>query len=45
LEGAKEDEEGFRSLRKTVKRFVEALQWREKVNSQEKMQRQEKMEK
>jgi multimeric flavodoxin WrbA len=31
LEGAKEDEEGFRSLRKTVKRFAEALQWRENM--------------
>jgi multimeric flavodoxin WrbA len=25
LEGVKEDEEGFRSLRKTVKRFIELL--------------------
>ncbi len=29
LEGAKEDEEGHRSLRKTVKRFAETLQWLE----------------
>jgi multimeric flavodoxin WrbA len=31
LEGVKEDEEGFRSLRKTVKRFAEALQKQEKM--------------
>lgn len=31
LEGAKEDEEGFRSLRKTVKRFAETLKWLEKM--------------
>jgi multimeric flavodoxin WrbA len=45
LEGAKEDEEGFRSLRKTVKKFAEALQWQEEMNRQGKMQTQEKMEK
>ncbi len=27
LEGVKEDEEGFRSLRKTVKKFAEFLRW------------------
>lgn len=31
LEGAQGDEEGFRSLRKTVKRFAETLQWQEKT--------------
>ncbi len=31
LEGAKEDEEGFRSLRKTVRRFAETLQWLDKI--------------
>jgi multimeric flavodoxin WrbA len=31
LEGAKEDEEGFRSLRKTVKRFAETLRLQEKT--------------
>jgi multimeric flavodoxin WrbA len=31
LEGAKEDEEGNRSLRKTVRRFAETLQWLEKM--------------
>ncbi len=31
LEGAKEDEEGFRSLRKTAKRFAETLQRQEKM--------------
>lgn len=31
LEGAKEDEEGKMSLRKTVRRFVETLQWLEKM--------------
>jgi len=41
LEGAKEDEEGFRSLRKTVKRFAEAVQGQEEMNRQEKMQSQE----
>lgn len=29
LEGAKEDEEGLRSLRKTVRRFSDTLQWLE----------------
>jgi multimeric flavodoxin WrbA len=31
LEGVEKDEEGFRSLRKTVKKFVELLQWIEKM--------------
>lgn len=31
LEGAQRDDEGFRSLRKTVKRFAETLQWQEKT--------------
>jgi multimeric flavodoxin WrbA len=31
LEGAKEDEEGQRSLRKTVRRFSDTLQWLEKM--------------
>lgn len=31
LEGAKEDEEGLRSLRKTVRRFSDTLQWLEKM--------------
>jgi len=31
LEGVEKDEEGFRSLRKTVKKFVELLQWIEKI--------------
>jgi len=31
LEGVQKDEEGFRSLRKTVKKFVELLQWIEKM--------------
>jgi multimeric flavodoxin WrbA len=31
LVGVEKDEEGFRSLRKTVKRFVELLQWIEKI--------------
>lgn len=31
LEGAKEDEEGLKSLRKTVKRFAETMQWLEKM--------------
>jgi len=31
LEGVQKDEEGFRSLRKTVKKFVEILQWIEKM--------------
>lgn len=31
LEGAKEDEEGNRSLRKTVRRFAETLQWLDKM--------------
>lgn len=31
LEGAKEDEEGNRSLRKTVRRFAETLQWLERI--------------
>jgi multimeric flavodoxin WrbA len=30
LEGAKEDEEGFRSLRKTVRRFAETVEWLDK---------------
>ena len=29
LDGVKKDEEGFRSLRKTIKRFVDTLQWLE----------------
>jgi hypothetical protein len=39
LEGAKEDEEGFRSLRKTVKRFAETLRWQEKMQWPEKMEK------
>ncbi len=31
LEGAKDDEEGQRSLRKTVRRFSDTLQWLEKM--------------
>jgi multimeric flavodoxin WrbA len=31
LEGAKEDEEGFRSLRKTVRRFAETVEWLDKM--------------
>jgi multimeric flavodoxin WrbA len=31
LEGAKEDEEGFRSLRKTVRRFAETVEWLDKT--------------
>jgi multimeric flavodoxin WrbA len=31
LEGVEKDEEGFRSLRKTVRRFVELLRWMEKI--------------
>jgi multimeric flavodoxin WrbA len=31
LEGAKEDEEGFRSLRKTVRRFAETIEWLDKA--------------
>jgi multimeric flavodoxin WrbA len=29
LDGVKKDEEGFRSLRKTIRRFVDTLQWLE----------------
>ncbi len=31
LEGAEKDEEGWRSLRKTVRRFADTLQWLEKM--------------
>lgn len=31
LEGAEKDEEGFRSLRKTVRRFAETVEWLEKA--------------
>ncbi len=31
LEGAAKDEEGWRSLRKTVRRFADTLQWLDKV--------------
>jgi multimeric flavodoxin WrbA len=34
LQGVKADEEGFRNLRKTVKRFAESLRMLEKVNSE-----------
>jgi multimeric flavodoxin WrbA len=36
LEGAQKDEEGFRSLRKTVRKFAETLKRLEKVESKEK---------
>ncbi len=36
LEGAEKDEEGFRSLRKTVRKFAETLKRLEKVESEEK---------
>jgi len=36
LVDAQKDDEGLRSLRKTVRRFAEALQWLEKVDSKEK---------
>jgi len=36
LEGAEKDEEGFRSLRKTVRKFAETLKRLEKVESKEK---------
>jgi multimeric flavodoxin WrbA len=36
LEGAKNDDEGFRSLRKTVRKFAETLKRLEKVESKEK---------
>jgi multimeric flavodoxin WrbA len=36
LEGAQKDEEGFRSLRKTVRKFTETLKRLEKVESKEK---------
>jgi multimeric flavodoxin WrbA len=45
LEGAEKDEEGWRSLRKTVRRFVETVQWLEKVKRWEAMEIQELMEK
>ena len=31
LEGVQKDDEGFRSLRKTVKKFVDLLQWIQKI--------------
>ena len=34
LEEAKKDEEGFRSLRKTVRRFAETLQWLKTENNE-----------
>ncbi len=36
LEGAQKDEEGWRSLRKTVRRFSEILQWLENPDGKEK---------
>jgi multimeric flavodoxin WrbA len=36
LEGAEKDEEGFRSLRKTVRKFAQTLKRLEKVESEEK---------
>jgi multimeric flavodoxin WrbA len=36
LEGAQKDEEGFRSLRKTVRKFAQTLKRLEKVESEEK---------
>lgn len=36
LEDAKKDEEGWRSLRKTVRRFAETLEWLEKAEGKEK---------
>jgi multimeric flavodoxin WrbA len=36
LEGAQKDEEGFRSLRKTVRKFAETLQRPKKMESKEK---------
>ncbi len=36
LEDAKKDEEGWRSLRKTVRRFAETLAWLEKAEEKEK---------
>jgi multimeric flavodoxin WrbA len=44
LEGVEKDEEGLRSLRKTVRRFAETVQWLENVERWEARERRELME-